>query len=108
RPFNAEYSPPKLKQSAFFEQKLGVKLRNHQWSWGALDQASNRVFLRIWRAEISQSAKGERVVVLGRDWNPKAPGNRERQRHIQAIGMGVPAIGVLSDHRESKDGKWHI
>ncbi len=98
----------KLKQNAFFEQKLGAKLKNHQWSWGAFDHVYNRVFLRIWRAEISKSTEGERVIVLGHDWNPKAPGYGERLEHIRAIEMGVQGIGVLSEHRISKDEKWHI
>jgi hypothetical protein len=39
----------KLNQRDFFKERLGVGLKNPQWSWGAFDPASNRVFLRIWK-----------------------------------------------------------
>src|ERR1700722_17735409 len=56
----------KLKPRDFFRERLGVGLKNTQWSWGAFDPASNRVFLRVWKDEIKSDAHAEKVVVLGK------------------------------------------
>ncbi len=38
----------KIPISRFYEEILGAKMNNIYWSWGAIDRASNRVFLKVW------------------------------------------------------------
>ena len=98
----------KLNQRDFFKERLGVGLKNPQWSWGAFDPASNRVFLRIWKNQIETGDNGERVIVLGNDWNQQANGYPERLKHVESMERGAQGLGILCEPRISKDGTWHI
>lgn len=98
----------KLNQRDFFKQKLGISLKNPYWSWGAVDTASNRVFLRLWKNQIEQTGTTEEVVVLGHDWNDRINGYAERLKHIEIIEEGAEGIGILCEPKISKDGSWHI
>jgi len=98
----------KMNQRDFFKKRLGVGLKNPQWSWGAFDPASNRVFLRLWKNQIETGDNGERVLVLGKDWNQQANGYPERLKHIESMERGGQGLGILCEPRISKDGTWHI
>lgn len=84
-----------MKITRFYEEVLGAKLNNRQWSWGAVDLVTNRYFLRVWKDEVEQSAAGERVLVLRKNPLFKSAGYPERIRHLNAIKNGASAFGVL-------------
>lgn len=85
--------------NSFFSDKLGVKLRVLN-SWGAVDNMTNRVFLRVWEDQIESGADGERVYVA--DHEPRLASSRykanfeERQRHLSCIRNGAAGFGVVS------------
>jgi hypothetical protein len=83
----------KLSQSKFFIRKLGVKLRNIQWSWGAYDKKFNRVFLRVWRHNLN--LKKDRVQILRINSKSKSRGYPERREHMKAMMKGAEGIGIL-------------
>src|SRR5438094_259915 len=73
----------------FYADRLGLKLRNHVWSWGAMDTACSRVFLNIWDDHVV----GQKVRVFWKDEDKH--GSRERQKHLDAIQSGLVGIGIL-------------
>lgn len=79
-----------MKISRFFEDVLGAKLKNQQWSWGAADSLG-RLFLRVWRDQI----RNERVLVaLNNPWR-KSHGYPERLAQLEEIQNGKIAFGVV-------------
>src|SRR5258706_8282578 len=83
------------KITPFFEKTLGVKLKNHYWSWGATDMASNRVFLRVWEDHVDDNDK--RVQVYWKKPRNKSNGYTERMKHLEAIQNGAYGIGILCE-----------
>lgn len=82
-------------QHEFFEKKLHAPLCNIQWSWGAKDRITNRVFLRVWEDEMRKDSRGEWVQVFWTDWNSRSLGKPERLKHISAIQNGAQGIAIL-------------
>lgn len=80
----------------FFQKKLGVRLNNTRWSWGAMDVGTNQVFLRIWENEIQPDGDGQKVQVFWKHYEAKTGGSSERARHIEAIKNGARGIGVIA------------
>src|ERR1017187_11011666 len=81
----------------FFEETLGVKLKNLNWSWGAKDPISNRVFLRVWEDHIEADGDGEKVQVYWKKPRNKSPGYSERREQLEAVQNGGCAIGILCE-----------
>lgn len=79
----------------FFTETLGATLRNYRWSWGAYDDSTNRVFLRIWSHEFTTIHGQEAVQVLNHRTKSGSPGHNERSRHIELIERGAHGYGVL-------------
>lgn len=89
-----------MKINAFFAHRLKAPLYNHVWSWGAIDDANRRVFLRNDRSQIDEYDDGKRWTVLyDPRWNPSA-GHSERLRHIEAIRNGYKGFAVVVDFNE--------
>ena len=55
--------------SDFFENRLGVKLKNLRWSWGASDPDTKQVFLRVWDDQIEFHQGVEHIQILNADWD---------------------------------------
>ena len=91
--------------SRFFEETLGVKLKNTQWSYGAIDRANNRVFLKLWENE--QDDDGVKFQVYWKD-EIKSNGKTERLEHIDAIRRGAKCFGVLGKFIDPKAEKMKI
>jgi putative restriction endonuclease len=85
-----------IKISRFYEEILGVKLKNPAWSWGAIDLASNRVFLSVWNDRVKKDGNGEKVHVLWKE-KEKSHGYPERRKHLEAIQHGATGIGILCE-----------
>ncbi len=83
-----------MKITPFFSDVLHAKLKNQVWSWGAHDETSNRVFLRVWDDQVEKRRGVERVRVDGKS-APGSPGRNERRAHLEAIRRGAEAYGVL-------------
>lgn len=88
---------PKIKITRFFEETLGAKLNHHVQSWGAEDQTSNRVFLRVWEHNMQSDSDGEKVQVDWKEKKSRSPGYGygERRKHLEAIQRGALGIGIL-------------
>ena len=80
----------------FFQETLGVKLKNIRWSWGAVDKNANRVFLRIWENEIQATDGGEKVQVFWKHYETRSGGVAERREHLEAIKNGAQGFGVIA------------
>lgn len=83
--------------TSFFEQ-IGAPLANNRWSWGGIDEAQRRVFLRAWQDQ-TRTIEGKRYVRLAhhekyRD-NPENLGYRERLRHLEAVRHSHEAFVVM-------------
>ncbi len=91
--------------SDFFENTLGAKLANRMWSWGAIDTANSRIFLRVWSDEIEPHNGAEHVVIL-REPRQSSPGYRERESQIAAMN-GANSFGVILNPK-FKDGSRSI
>jgi putative restriction endonuclease len=87
----------KIKITPFFEKTLGVKLNNPRQSWGAVDIASNRVFLRIWEDQIKEDGNGLKVQVYWKVKRSKSNGYAERLKHLAIIQDGAVGIGILCE-----------
>lgn len=84
-----------MKINDFYREVLGANLKNPRWSWGAVDPLSNRVYLRVWKDQISQGPNGPEVQV---DWIPRVSesnGYNERAEHLQRIRDGAKGIGIV-------------
>lgn len=89
--------------NAFFRDVLHAPVANARWSWGAVDERSRRVFLRLWRMDIV-TLEGQRVIrVLGRNGGNR-PGWNERVRHIELIKSGHAAYAVMCDKESPEAG----
>jgi hypothetical protein len=77
--------------SRFFEERLGAKLNNPQWSWGAIDPVFNRVFLRVWVDNQAEDKTGVKFEVYWKHTRSKSADN-------------VIAL-CPSDHREALYGE---
>lgn len=82
--------------NAFFRDALHAPVANARWSWGAVDERTRRVFLRLWRMDIA-TIEGRQVIrVLGHA-RPSLPGWNERARHLELIRGGYSAYAVICD-----------
>jgi hypothetical protein len=84
-----------MKITQFFEDKLGAKLKNPYWSWGAVDREANLVFLRVWKDHIESDKDGQKVQVYWKKPRNHSNGYAERLEHLKAVENGAQAIGIL-------------
>lgn len=93
-----------MKISEFFKSRLGVKLKNDRWSWGASNHDTRQVFLRVWDDDFKTIDDVEHIRILGKDyWVGQSPGFPERQRHIKELRKGAEGYGVLCTPRDLDD-----
>jgi putative restriction endonuclease len=84
-----------MKITRFYTEVLGANLRNQQWSWGAVDPMTNRVFLRVWADQIQPIGDGKGVEVLRDAPKNNSNGYAEREKHLVLIENGAEAFGVV-------------
>lgn len=96
-----------MKINRFFETVLGASPKSTRWSWGAIDDASRRVFLRVWDDSKSLDEANNQILVFNRiTWKAKDHHNHgfnERARHLELQEAGYQLFGVLCHHSGSKD-----
>jgi hypothetical protein len=81
-----------------FFRSLGAPFANQRWSWGAVRESDQVLFLRVWQDETRKFDGKLYVMVTARKWyagEPASPGNEERLRHIEAIRRGMRAFAVM-------------
>ena len=84
-----------MKINAFFANRLHAPLHNSRQSWGAFDEKTNRVYLRVDRRSIDEYGDGkEWVIVYNPDW-AKSNGHKERLGHLKAITQGTEGFAVV-------------
>jgi hypothetical protein len=86
----------------FFEVILAARLAHGQQAWGAWSERDQRLYLRLWRHQITPDRT--RIVVFekgkwGLNPNEKFGGN-QRRSHIEDIKRGVPTFAVLCTAKE--------
>lgn len=81
--------------SDFFENMLGVKLKNFRNSWGALNPNTKQVFLRVWEHDLKPIHGVEHVKILDGYWVGQSRGFPERKRHVEELRNGAEGYGVL-------------
>ena len=96
-------SGPSMRINAFFKEVLNAPVANVRWSWGAVDERSRSVFLRLWRMDIADLEGSQVIRVLG-NRNTKRPGWNERVRHLELIRGGYRAYGVVCDKDSPEAG----
>lgn len=92
-----------MRINAFFKEVLNAPVANVRWSWGAVDERSRRVFLRLWRMDIANWEGSQVIRVLG-SRNTNRPGWNERVRHLELIRGGYRAYGVVCDKDSPEAG----
>lgn len=93
-----------IRINAFFKTRLGVKLSNPIWSWGAHDASARRVFLRVNEDFIVDDEQGDRwAIVYNPDWRP-SPGHAERLKQL-AVLRNHEATGYAVVVRFNASGK---
>lgn len=85
-----------LRINAFFRDVLHAPVANVRWSWGAVDERTRRVFLRLWRMDIEMPDGIRLIRVLGTRTS-NGPGRSERARHVELIRSGYTAFAVVCD-----------
>jgi len=90
-----------MKINKFFSHRLHAPLYHHLWSWGAYDDHSDRVFLRVGEQSIVEDTDGDRwLVVHDPNWRD-SNGRKERFRHLDLIRQGVAAFAVIVQFDDS-------
>ena len=80
--------------SDFFENGLGVKLKNSRWSWGASNPDTKQVFLGVWEHDLKPIHGVEHIKILG-PYSGGSSGFLERKRHVEELRNGAEGYGVL-------------
>jgi hypothetical protein len=81
--------------SAFFRRTLGAPLKNDRWSWGAINESTGQLFLRVW-ADERQAVDGVPCYLIKENsWASTSRGSPERQRQIEMMKDGTQAFGVV-------------
>ncbi len=86
--------------SDFFENRLGVKLKNLRWSWGASNPDTKQVFLRVWEDQIEFHQGVEHIQILNADWEGRSHGFSEQKQHVEELREGAEGYGVLCTARD--------
>ena len=97
----ADYPPNDLRITRYFEEILGSKLTNTQWSWGAESKTSRTLFFRVWKDHITDDKKW--VQVSWESGDDKL-GGRERKRHLDMMRSGRPTFGVICEAKDTTPG----
>ena len=90
--------------TALFD-KLGVRLRNHIWSWGGV-RADGAVFLRVWEDETR--TEGNRIfvrVTKHQRYQKKVPKHRgylDRLEHLARVKNGATSYMVICVAKDVK------
>lgn len=92
-----------MKTKEFFEKRLRAPLVNQGWSWGALDETHNRIFLRVHRNALKPNADSPKRVVLHEpSWSEpsseegrRSAGDPERLNHIDLLCQGFEGFAVI-------------
>lgn len=79
----------------FFANVLNAPRKNLQWSWGAIDESKNRVFLNIWGDQHEHILGTKCARVFDESWKPNSAGSRERRRQLDRISSGAIGFGVV-------------
>ena len=79
----------------FFTDTLGAQLKNLRWSWGATDPLNHRVYLRVWRDGIQETARGERIHIARDEPRRQSNGFAERHAQVDLIRGGAEGYGVV-------------
>jgi hypothetical protein len=81
-----------------FFKWLGAPFSNARWSWGAMRESDQALFLRVWQDETRKIDGKLHVMVTARQWyadHPNNLGHVERLRHLEAIRVGAHSYAVM-------------
>lgn len=86
--------------STFFRRTLGAPLRNDRWSWGAVNENTGQLFLRVWADEREEVDGVTCYLIKQHRWASTSRGSPERQRQIDMMKDGTQAFGVVCIARD--------
>ena len=86
-----------MKITQFFEEVLGAKLKNRFFSWGALSNSGDRVFLRVFTDEIETDGEGQKAKVFWKEPTGSMHGYNERETHMEAIKDGAKGFVIVCE-----------
>lgn len=80
-------------------EKIGYKLVNDRWSWGAVDRERKSIVLLVWQDQII-NREGKRYVEIQRSKEKQIAaddrlGRSERDEHIELLRSGYAGLLVL-------------
>lgn len=91
-----------MRINAFFQNRLGAKLYNHVWSWGATNPSTSDVFLRVGSWAIDEYDDGNTWAILFHpDWAEEKKGATERSRHIDEMRNGSTGYAVIIEFNDN-------
>jgi hypothetical protein len=82
----------------FYRVRLRAALANARWSWGAVRQADQAVFLRVWQDEkIRRNGRLYMRLTASAYYAEHASnlGWQERLRHLELVKEGAPCYMVM-------------
>ncbi|WP_027948005.1 HNH endonuclease signature motif containing protein [Litchfieldella anticariensis] len=94
-----------MKISKFFEEVLGANLTNMRWSWGAVNNIRDQVFLRVWSDQFKDIDGKQYIAVLKLGDNNHSSGSSERRHHVDKLRKGTEGYGVVCTRKYPDDGK---
>lgn len=95
-----------MKTKEFFEKRLRAPLVNPAWSWGALDEAHERIFLRVHEDCLEPDQMSPRRALLYRpEWEYGSNGGPERLVHIERLRRGFEGFAITYSTFRSGD-RW--
>jgi hypothetical protein len=84
----------------FYRVRLRAPLVNPRWSWGAVRESDQSVFLRVWQDEkIKLNGRWYMRLTANAHFaaHPGTLGWQERRRHLELVKNGRPAYMVMRE-----------
>jgi len=102
-----------MKTKQFFEKTLHAPPLNYGWSWGSLDEAHNRIFLRVHKGTLEPNDQSpKRALLHASSWSEpsaengrRSPGDLERLNHIELLRQGYEGYAVIYENKLAGD-RW--
>jgi hypothetical protein len=79
-------------------EELDAPLANNRWSWGAVREQDQAVFLRVWQdgcKKLPEFGAGYFAWVANAPYTNNSLGESERNRHIELIKNGAKAYVII-------------
>jgi len=91
-----------------FMEKLGFPLKNINWSYGAFNEAGDKLLLR--QNSYNFDFRSKEVKLMGNDWNACSNGRTERIQHLRELAENMGTVkcyvmSIIGNHKLGKSGE---